>query len=227
MVEEKKIQRQSTSRASKKAKFNQIPIGILVFAAIVAFGLYLAGVNQKMIFYLVTGVCFGFVLQRSRFCFTAAFRDPNLTKSTSLTRAVLIAFAIATIGFTAIKMGASEGSLDMVGVNSLSFATAIGAFLFGIGMVIAGGCASGTLMRIGEGFTMQMLALVFFIVGSLLADSHKVFWTENFHNQGSQIFLPNLLNMGYLGAAALQLIVIGVLYFIAEIYEKKHIGGEK
>jgi uncharacterized protein len=92
-------------------------------------------------------------------------------------------------------------------------------------MVIAGGCASGTLMRIGEGFTMQMIALVFFIIGSMLASSHKVFWTENFHDNGTQIFLPNVADMGYLWAAVLQLAFIGVLYFLAELYEKKHTGG--
>ena len=37
--------------------------------------------------------------------------------------------------------------------------------MFGIGMVISGGCASGTLMRVGEGFTMQILSLVFFYCG--------------------------------------------------------------
>jgi hypothetical protein len=226
-MEEVKVPRSSSRKTVRKPKMNQIPIGILLFAGIIALGLWLAGVNEKMVFYLVTGVCFGFILQRSRFCFTAACRDPLLTKSTSLTRAVLIAFAVATVGFTAIKMGATDGALDLVGVNALSFATAIGAFLFGIGMVIAGGCASGTLMRIGEGFTMQMLALVFFIIGSLLADSHKAFWTNNFHSQGTQVFLPNVLNMGYLWAAALQLIFIAVLYFVAEWYENKQIGGNK
>ena len=225
MVEEKKIQRSASVTKSSKPKMNQIPIGILVLGGILALGLWLAGMNEKMVFYLVTGLCFGFILQRSRFCFTSAFRDPILTKSTSLTRAVLIAFAVATVGFTAIKFGATEGALDMVGVNALSLATAIGAFMFGIGMVIAGGCASGTLMRIGEGFTMQMIALVFFIIGSMLASSHKVFWTENFHDNGTQIFLPNVADMGYLWAAVLQLAFIGVLYFLAELYEKKHTGG--
>jgi len=227
MVEGKSIERQPMRRQAKKPKMNQIPIGILLIAGLLALGLYIAGVNEKMVFYLVTGVCFGFILQRSRFCFTAAFRDPNLTKSTSLTRAVLIAFAVGTVGFTAIKYGAAEGALDMAGVNSLSIATAIGAFLFGIGMVIAGGCASGTLMRVGEGFTMQLLALFFFIVGSVIADSHKAFWTTNFHDQGVKVFLPNVLNMGYLWAAVLQLVVIAVLYFLAESFENKNIGGDK
>lgn len=213
------------ARPAKKAKMNQIPIGILVIAGIIALGAYIAGVKESMVFYFVTGVSFGFVLQRSRFCFTAAFRDPNLTKSTSLTRAVLLAFALATIGITAIKYGA-EGALDLVNVNPLSLATVLGAFLFGIGMVIAGGCASGTLMRVGEGFTMQLLSLFFFIIGSMIADAQLPFWTETFHNTGLKLFLPDILDMGYFWAAILQLAVIGVLYFIAERFEQKHIGGE-
>jgi uncharacterized protein len=225
MAEEKKIQRSSVSRRVKKTKINQIPFGFLLLVGILVLGLIIAGANQKMVFYLVTGVSFGYILQRSRFCFTAAFRDPNLTGSTSLTRAVLIAFAVGTVGFTAAKFGAAEGALDNVSVNPLSIATAIGAFLFGIGMVIAGGCASGTLMRVGEGFTMQLLALLFFVIGSVIADSHKVFWTETFHDNGVRVFLPNVLNMGYLWAAVLQLIVIAILYFVAERYEKKKIGG--
>ncbi|MCK7487633.1 MAG: YeeE/YedE family protein [Bacillus subtilis] len=122
--------------------------------------------------------------------FTAAFRDPHLTKSTSITRAVLIAFAIATIGFTALKYKAVDGALDLAMVNPLSIATAIGAFVFGIGMVIAGGCASGTLMRVGEGFTMQMLALLFFIIGSMLADSHKTFSDHQFSCQWNSSISP-------------------------------------
>jgi uncharacterized protein len=224
MTEQKSIQRQPREAKNKKSKMNQIPIGVLLLLGVIILCLWLVGVNEQMVFYLVTGVCFGFILQRSRFCFTAAFRDPNLTKSTSLTRAVLIAFAVATIGFTAIKYGATDGVLDMVSVNPLSLATAIGAFLFGIGMVIAGGCASGTLMRVGEGFTMQWLALLFFIIGSLIADSHKDFWTTHFHSGGTKVFLPNVLG-GYLIAAIVQLVVIACLYFIAEKYENKKIGG--
>ncbi len=97
-------------------------------------------------------------------------RDPYLTGSTTVTRAVLIAFAITSIGFTAIKYGYYVNGLPIPGqgyIQPISVATGVGAFMFGIGMVIAGGCASGTLMRIGEGFWMQVISLFFFIVGSL------------------------------------------------------------
>ncbi|MDF2892705.1 MAG: transporter [Clostridia bacterium] len=159
------------ARAStnKKPKVNQIPFGIAMFVGIIAFGIYLSTITPKLALFWILGCCFGFILQKSRFCFTASLRDPYLTGSTSVTRAVLIAFAITTIGFTAIKYGAFLRGLPIPGqsyIVPISFATAAGAFLFGIGMVIAGGCASGTLMRVGEGFGMQMLSLLFFVIGS-------------------------------------------------------------
>ncbi len=122
-----------------------------------------------MVFFWITGNVFGFILQRARFCFTASLRDPYLTGGTTLTKAVLTAFAITSIGFIAIQYGAVSKGLPMPGqayVVPISAATAIGAFMFGIGMVIAGGCASGTCMRVGEGFHMQILSLFFFVVGS-------------------------------------------------------------
>jgi len=227
MAENSTIQtRRTGSRSVRKQRMNQIPIGIVAIAGILALGLWLNGYNAKMVFYLITGVSFGIILQRARFCFTAAMRDPNLTGSTSLTRAVLIAFAVATIGFTAIKYAASlkgDAGLSIVNasVSPISFATAIGAFMFGIGMVIAGGCASGTLMRVGEGFTMQMLVLIFFIIGSLWGEYHVSFWKENFIDKGTKVFLPDVLNMGYFFAAMLQLVFIALLYVLAEKYEKR------
>jgi uncharacterized membrane protein YedE/YeeE len=44
----------------------------------------------------------------------------------------------------------------------------IGAFIFGIGAVWAGGCALGTFIRVGEGYVQNMIALVFFIAGSMI-----------------------------------------------------------
>ena len=174
------------------------------------------------------GCCFGFILQKSRFCFTASLRDPCITGSTSITRAVLIAFAITTIGFAAIKYGAFVNGQEIPGqsyIMPISLATAVGGIMFGIGMVIAGGCASGTLMRVGEGFAMQMLSLLFFVIGSLIGASHMGWWTENFIATAPRIFLPDVF--GWAGAVILQLATIGLLYIAADLYEKKKMGIEE
>ncbi|MFW5890985.1 MAG: YeeE/YedE thiosulfate transporter family protein, partial [bacterium] len=136
---------------------NQIPYALGIFVLALMFGIFLHTKSFDLSFYWMIGLCFGFVLQRSRFCFTASFRDPYLTGSTALTRALLLAFALTSVGFTIIKYLNYINGNTIPGMNFVvptSVATVIGAFIFGIGMVISGGCASGTFMRIGEGFQL-------------------------------------------------------------------------
>lgn len=220
------IRRSSTSSRVKKKKKNQLPIGFGVLLAMIVIGVLLCFKNGTLALYWTFGCCFGFILQKARFCFTASLRDPCITGSTSVTRAVLVAFAITTIGFAAIKYGAFVNGQEIPGqsyIMPISLATAIGGILFGIGMVIAGGCASGTLMRVGEGFSMQMLSLLFFVIGSLIGAGHMGWWTENFIATAPRIFLPDLFGWG--GAVILQLAIIGMLYIAADLFEKKKMGN--
>lgn len=223
-VKTSSIRRSPSSQRSsrrKKAKKNQIPYGVALFIGLVIIGIFLNLKAEKLALFWVTGISFGFILQRSRFCFTASMRDPYLTGGTSLTRAVLIAFTITTIGFTAIKYGAHVQNLPIPGMSyvvPISFATIIGAILFGIGMVIAGGCASGTLMRVGEGFWMQVLSLVFFAIGSLWGAHDFGWWKYNFISKGKAIFLPDVFGWG--GALIIQLALIASLYVFATKYEE-------
>lgn len=219
------IRRSSTPRKKKK---NQLPIALLVLVFIVGVGILLGFYNSSMALFWAFGCCFGFILQKSRFCFTASMRDPCITGSTSVTRAVLIAFAITTIGFTAIKYGSFVNYGTVPGqsyVMPISLATALGGILFGIGMVIAGGCASGTLMRVGEGFSMQILSLFFFVVGSLIGANHMGFWELNFNATAPKVFLPDVF--GWFGAVVVQLLTILLLYIAADKFEKKKMGIEE
>ncbi len=193
-----------------------------------AFGFYLSGSSVKLPIYWAFGIIFGYILQRSRFCFTAAFRDPCITGSTSVTRAVLVALSIGSIGFFAIKLGANLSgaeSLDMLSVAPIGVPLLIGAVMFGVGMVIAGGCASGTVMRVGEGFTMQMLSLVFFVGGSLWgAHDMGAFW-GSFNENAPKIFLPDIF--GWFGALVVQFAIIVLLYIAAVKWQVKRMGSSE
>lgn len=213
--------RRSSSRTRKKKK-NQLPIGIAAGIVIVILGILLSLKDPKMGIFWFTGMAFGFILQKSRFCFTASMRDPSLTGSTTVTRAVLIAFALTSLGFWAIKYGAFQQGLPIPGqsyVVPVSLATVIGSFIFGIGMVIAGGCASGTLMRVGEGFTQQVIALVFFTVGSLWGAHDFGWWKLNVISNGKAIFMPDVL--GWAGALVVQLLIIACLFIAAHKWENR------
>jgi hypothetical protein len=213
----------SRRASNRKPKKNQIPIGLAVLAAMIIFTVYLAvTVSGQLALYFVVGSAFGMILQRSRFCFTASMRDPYLTGSTSVTRAALVAFAITSIAFTAIKYGYFRVGLPIPGmgfVAPIGVATAVGAIIFGIGMVIAGGCASGTLMRVGEGFHMNMLVFFFFMVGSLWGAYDFGFWKRNFMLASPSVFLPDIFGWG--GGLLVNLLIIAILYVFANKWEKR------
>lgn len=165
------------------------------------------------------GLLFGFVLQRSRFCFAAASRDIFLIGNTMLTRALLLAFIVSTLGFLMLEILTpgmellfTQGKVQPVGIF-----TAVGAFLFGIGMVVAGGCASGMLMRMGEGYLMQWIVLPGFLLGSAVGAWHLGWWYEHFIANAKAIFLPHLL--GWPLAVLIQLFLLITLYFISCAYQ--------
>ncbi|NMA85380.1 MAG: YeeE/YedE family protein [Epulopiscium sp.] len=220
--------RSTRARTARKPKKSQIPIALVVTALIVAFGIYLSSYNTKLVVYWLFGISFGYILQRSRFCFTAAFRDPCITGSTSVSRAVIVALALTTVGFTAIKYSAVMKGNDIPGMGAVApigIPLIVGAILFGIGMVISGGCASGTLMRVGEGFGMQMLSLLFFVIGSLWGAHDMGFWGPTFNGNAPKIFLPDVF--GWIGALVVQGLIFVLLYIAAVKWQQKKMGAEE
>lgn len=182
--------------------------------------------SARLGFFWFTGIAFGFILQKARFCFTASLRDPYLTGGTNLTKAVLTAFAVTSIGFWAIMYGAHQLEAPIPGLSfvaPIGVHTAVGAFIFGIGMVISGGCASGTLMRVGEGFQMQMLSILFFVVGSLLGAATFGWWQLNFIATAPRIHLPDVF--GWFGALVVQLLIIALLWIAADKFAKAKQGA--
>lgn len=209
-----------------KRKKNQIIYG-LIFIILVSL-IYIFFLKNEFMYSVtwILGLLIGFTIQKSRFCFTASFRDPIMVGSTSILKAVIIAFIISTIGFAVIQfsflgenIGTActkiPGEISPVGIH-----TALGAILFGIGMVIAGGCASGTLMRIGEGFTLQLIVLIGFIIGTLLGARHFEFWDKLLISKSPTIYIPQYL--GFHMSIVIQVLVLIVLYYIADWYDKKN-----
>ena len=203
----------------KKPFKSQIPHALVLIALLIGLGFYLN--DAKLVKYLIFGVAFGMILQRSRFCFTAAFRDPVITGSTSLTRAVFLAIAVGTIGFSALSLYSISTGGKPMGTDSvapLSILTVIGGVMFGIGMVTAGGCASGTLMRVGEGFQLQWVALLCFMLGSV-AGAWAMGFLEPLGKANIKVYLPD--HLGWAGALIFQFALIAIVYVLAIKWQKK------
>lgn len=89
----------------------------------------------------------------------------------------------ALVFIPAANLGlAASGSVAPVSVSLI-----IGAFIFGIGMQLANGCGSGVLFSFGGGSGRMLVALPFFILGSLLGS----------------FLLPTALGWGSLGQVAI------------------------
>ena len=116
---------------------------------------------------LALGVALGFVFQRGRFCVTGAFRDVWLSRSTRWLTAFGLAIAVQAV----LVQSLLAAGLIKASVPQIAWLGVIGgSFLFGIGIVLAGGCATGTYYRSGEGLIGSWIALIFY---ALLASTMK------------------------------------------------------
>jgi hypothetical protein len=115
---------------------------------------------------LVIGLLFGFALQRGRFCMNSAFRDVLLMRDFTLLKAVGTALLVEMIGFEILAL---TGVITLAPKPLMWGANIVGGLLFGTGMVLAGGCASGITYRVGEGMVGAMSAVLGFIFAGLMS----------------------------------------------------------
>ena len=110
---------------------------------------------------IVAGFGIGFVLHRSRFCLSRVFREPFMTAEGEMTKALMLAVAL---GAPVTALLIFNGTIDPYLAIPARFwlGSALGGLIFGIGMVFAGGCASGSLWRVGEGHLKLVVAIIFF-----------------------------------------------------------------
>ncbi len=149
----------------------------------------------------VFGSVVGLLMQRSRFCNTAALRDAIMFKTYRNTKAMLVAMMILTVGFTGfMTLGAGHPLQFDVGLNTFA-----GLFLFGVGMVLAGACTVSTWVKAGEGNLGAVWALLFTFVGMFL---FSLAWSWNWWPPApaSMTGEPNLraLQFGFANAGTLQ-----------------------
>ena len=173
-----------------------------------------------MIFlHLLLGMGFGIILQRSHICFVTAVSEPQLTGSTEIFRAILIGVLTSSLGITIIKY-LSEETLDMLGVSTISIPLMIGAFLFGIGMILAGACASGMFIRLAEGYIIHLLTIPAVILGYVFANSHYQNLWSSFIVNAPALFLP--AELGWALGVGSNILLILMIYLVALRHEQNN-----
>ncbi|WP_175935427.1 YeeE/YedE thiosulfate transporter family protein [Corynebacterium sp. Marseille-P4321] len=108
---------------------------------------------------LAVGGLLGVVMQRGRFCVTGMMRDVFLQRTGRGLVAFLIVIAVHAVGLATLT------SLGVIAPDYRSFhpvAVVTGGFIFGLSIILAGGCASGTWYRSAEGLVGSWFALLFY-----------------------------------------------------------------
>ena len=114
---------------------------------------------------LIIGFIFGFILQRGRFCMNSAFRDIILLKEFKLAKAVAVSLAVLMVGFAIFAL---PGVFTLAPRSFQPVGAIVGGLIFGIGMVLAAGCASGTTYRVGEGMMGSLVAAIGLTFGAVI-----------------------------------------------------------
>ena len=108
---------------------------------------------------------FGAIAQRSHFCTMGAVADIVNMGDWTRMRMWVLAIAVAMIGFNAmVAAGWLQASHSLYAAPRLIWLSyALGGLMFGFGMVLASGCGSKTLVRIGGGSLKSLV--VFCVLG--------------------------------------------------------------
>jgi uncharacterized membrane protein YedE/YeeE len=111
----------------------------------------------------VTGLVFGYVIQRGGFCLTRAISNAALMGDHTILRAYVLALLVAMVGVQVLGLT----GLVEIPIRPLHWlANIVGGLLFGAGMIMAGGCAGSTWYRLGEGAGGAGVILLGFAMGA-------------------------------------------------------------
>jgi len=177
---------------AKKGRNKIYAIGVVGFLTILTI-LYVvqAPVYLYIAVYLWFGFIYGVLQQYGRFCFASAWRDLIMVKVPRMFVGIMMGLIVLSIisAWLFVKFPTFFHPAPL-GWNELA-----GGLLFGLGMVFAGGCATGSLYKTGEGnmISLTVLLSLSFVQAILVA---LPFWdpfVDKYINVNSTYTMANII----------------------------------
>lgn len=187
-------------------------VSLLIGGAVLFFVWQLAAPETRNLsLSLALGAAFGFVLQRSRFCFFCHARDFLEDRDPRGLLSILLALGVGAVGYLVVfgmwvPVPSPERLPPTAHVGPVSWVLALGAFVFGTGMSVSGSCISAHIYRLGEGSPTSPFALLGAVIGFGLGFlSWNTLYLVTLYNAPA-IWLPHWL--GYAGTIALTIALL-------------------
>jgi len=145
-------------------RIDRLFLGIALAATAILVALVLLDHQPASAALLLGGFGLGVAFLKAEFSFTASWRRFLTRGEAGGLLGVLIVIAIAALAVVPVAalLPKYGGAIAPVGPSLV-----IGAFVFGVGMQLANGCGSGTLYTVGGGSGRMLIALLFFVIGSV------------------------------------------------------------
>jgi uncharacterized protein len=169
---------------------------------------------------LLIAAALGYAMQRGRWCMVQGFREPHMTGNGTMAKSVALSIALVAVGAAVLKYEVPlrvDGDAVLAPIHyvrgTFGWGGVVGGFIFGLGAMLAGGCGTGTLWRVGEG--QLKLWLVMIVFGLTNSVSTLWFQLNNFEGRGvlgKYVYLPDV--MGYGGSLALIFFAMAAWYVI-------------
>ncbi len=154
----------ATSDARPAARWDALFLALSLGATAILLALVLLDGQPASAALILGGFGLGAAFLKAEFSYTASWRR-FLTRGEAgglIGGLIVIAVAALVIVPVAAIVPGFGGAIAPLGPSLL-----IGSFTFGIGMQLANGCGSGTLYTAGGGSGRSLVALAFFVVGSV------------------------------------------------------------
>lgn len=127
-------------------------------------------------FNLCAGLALGQLLFRADYCMAGMFRDIFLFRNYTLLRSLSALISVTMVLFFLINTLNPAQLYPPPNLSYASYATVLGGVIFGVGMVLAGGCTVGTLYKMGSGSLASAVAFLGIMIGSILYAGYHPFW---------------------------------------------------
>lgn len=124
------------------------------------------------------GLAAGFIMHRADFCLAGMFRDLFLFGMVFKLRLLLLLIVASMLLFEAARLAGIISLYPFPLFGSPSLNAPLGGLIFGIGMVLAGGCVVGSLYKTGSGSIPSLIAVIGLVAGSALFAEFFPWWSS-------------------------------------------------
>jgi len=206
---------------SAVAQLTDQPVVLMASLTILGIALYVQqSIAGLQFLTFLIGVGLGITLMHAAFGFSGSWRTFIRERDGRGIRAQLLLLGLTSLLFFPVLGQVFPSLQASSALAPVGTSVIVGAFLFGVGMQLGGGCGSGTLYTMGQGQVDMLITLTFFIIGATMGSAHLHWWLSLPGYESLSV----IEHFGWWQALLLQLVLLAALYVLVRSVDIRRNG---